>query len=135
MLDGPSIHMDRKLIGVMILAVAVSCLCVGQGEKGSGELSEISYTVVVDTLLLEGGSATEYHGEIAQGSTVLDALTACGVAYEEEGGFVTSINGISQNPSENVYWMYYINGELGQVGAADYTVQEGDKITWRLEKF
>jgi hypothetical protein len=135
MLDGLSIHMNKKLIGVMIVAVAVSCLCVGQSEKGSGELPEISYTVVVDSSLLEGGSATEYHGEVSQGSTVLDALTACGIALEEEGGFVTSINGTSQSPSENIYWMYYINGELSQVGAAEYAVQEGDTITWKLEKF
>ncbi|MBU7022848.1 MAG: DUF4430 domain-containing protein [Theionarchaea archaeon] len=127
--------MNKKLIGVMIVAVAVSCLCVGQSEKESGELPEISYTVVVDSSLLEGGSATEYHGEVSQGSTVLDALTACGIAYEEEGGFVTFINGTSQSPSENIYWMYYINGELSQVGAAEYAVQEGDTITWKLEKF
>ncbi|MGC1122518.1 MAG: DUF4430 domain-containing protein [Candidatus Methanofastidiosia archaeon] len=129
--------MNGKLIGVMIVAVTVSCLCVGQSEKGTGpgELSEITYTVVVDTSLLERGSVTEYQGKVAPASDVLDALTACGIAYEEEGGFVTSINGILQNPSENIYWMYYINGELGQVGAADYTVQEGDEITWRLEKF
>jgi hypothetical protein len=135
MLDGLSIHMKRKLIGVMIVALAVSCLCVSQSEKESGELSEVSYTMVVDTLILEGGSATEYHGEVSQGSNVFDAMTACGIAYEEEGGFVTTINGTSQSPSEGIYWMYYINGELSEVGAAAYTVQEGDTITWKLEKF
>ncbi|MBU7034812.1 MAG: DUF4430 domain-containing protein [Theionarchaea archaeon] len=128
--------MNRKLIHAVLVVVAVSCLCIGQSgeEKGPGE-SQITYLVVVDTTLLEEGSLTEYPGRITPGSNVFDALTACDIAYEEEGGFVISVNGVSQNPSDNIYWMYYINGEPAQVGAADYTVQEGDEIVWRLEKF
>ncbi|MBU7014499.1 MAG: DUF4430 domain-containing protein [Theionarchaea archaeon] len=129
--------MKRKLIGIVLIVVAVSCLCLGQGEKGigAGDLTETAYTVVVDTTLREDGSLIEYGGRVPSGSNIFDALTACGILYEEEGGFVTSINGIEQNPSENIYWIYYVNGELGQVGAADYVVEEGDEITWKLEKF
>lgn len=45
------------------------------------------------------------------------------------GIFVKSINGL-ENTSEKA-WIYYVNGELGQVAADAYDVKSGDIVEWK----
>ncbi len=51
--------------------------------------------------------------------------------YEGIGEMVTSINGMPSNADN--YWLYYVNGEPGQVGADAYVTKSSDTITWRYE--
>lgn len=50
----------------------------------------------------------------------------------ELGVFVDEINGVKNGGGG--FWIYYVNGQMGQVGAEDYQCQAGDKIEWRFEK-
>jgi hypothetical protein len=49
----------------------------------------------------------------------------------------TLIDSISsyENGHENNYWIYYINGDSGTVGADKQTVKNGDIIEWKFEKY
>jgi hypothetical protein len=49
----------------------------------------------------------------------------------EFGVYVSSIDDIAN--SENGFWMYYVNGQIGEVGADQYKCQDGDKVEWRFE--
>ena len=40
---------------------------------------------------------------------------------------------MSKVKKKNIYWLYEINDEFAQVGAADYTLEDGDVISWELE--
>lgn len=51
-----------------------------------------------------------------------------------ENGMMTELHGISQDESKNQYWMYYVNGEMAEVGIGDYEAKEGDKIELRFEQ-
>ena len=51
-----------------------------------------------------------------------------------ENGMMTELHGISQDEGKNQYWMYYVNGEMAQVGIGDYEAKEGDKIELRFEQ-
>ncbi len=46
--------------------------------------------------------------------------------------FIDSIAGIG---GEGKYWIYYVNGKMGEVGADKKIVKEGDEIEWKLEEF
>jgi hypothetical protein len=48
------------------------------------------------------------------------------------GEMVLSINGRKAGNDE--FWAFYVNGELAQVGAADYQTKSTDIISWNLEK-
>jgi len=121
--------MDTKKIaaGIVIIAVVAVVYSTARMYTGEGEIRA--------TLIIENSSTTTCEAKISAGSTVFDLMKACSIPFEEEGGFVISINGISQDPGANKYWLYYVNGEFAQVGAGDYIVQEGDEITWKLESF
>ena len=69
--------------------------------------------------------------EVVSGKILLSILNE-NLKIEEENGFITSIEGRSQNPEENIYWLYFINGEFAEVGANVYEVKENDKIEFNL---
>lgn len=53
----------------------------------------------------------------------------------EEGGFVTTINGVVAGEETKTYWALSVNGEMSMVGAAEVTLKDGDKITWELSSY
>lgn len=66
----------------------------------------------------------------------MDVLAYMVENFSVEGtdeGFITSIEGIEQDESEGLYWLYYINEEMPSVGAGEYIVEDGDLIEWKLE--
>lgn len=71
---------------------------------------------------------------VEQGDSVMDVLEDHH-KVEEEGGMVTAINGISQDPAAKTYWMYKVNDKMAEVGAEDLEVQEGDTIEFYMETF
>lgn len=52
---------------------------------------------------------------------------------EDDGGFITAIDGNEQDLEAERYWLYYVNDEMPSVGADQYEIEEGDRIEWRLE--
>lgn len=78
--------------------------------------------------------AIAYNGE--DGKNALDLLKSKAEIQTQDssiGVFVISINGISN--SEDHFWMFYVNGELAQVSADQYTTKNDDKIEWRYDQF
>ena len=122
--------MNKKKVGVGIIflvLIGTSILYSGTRFYGQG--------TVTGMLIIENGGTIRREADIPEGSNVLDLMTVCGIPFEGQGGFVTSINGISQDEAANKYWIYYINGEYAPVGASEYIVQDGDEILWKLESF
>lgn len=117
----------KIIVGIVIIAVAAGSLYYTTYRTAEGNVTTM--------LIIENGERKVCEVSLAAGSTVFDLMTACDIPFEEDGGFVTSINGVSQDASAGLYWVYYVNGEFAQVGAADYIIQEGDEITWKLESF
>lgn len=51
--------------------------------------------------------------------------------YPGMGMFVEEINTIKNDPQNNTYWIYYINGQSAKVGISGYFIQKGDIINWK----
>jgi hypothetical protein len=47
------------------------------------------------------------------------------------GWFVTEIGGVQQNPAQNTYWLYFVNGVFGEVSADKKILQPGDSFVWQ----
>jgi hypothetical protein len=48
------------------------------------------------------------------------------------GPYVESINGITGG-TDNKYWTFYVDGQMANIGAGEYTTKGGEKITWKFE--
>lgn len=51
-----------------------------------------------------------------------------------EDGMMTELEGIKQDKEKSQYWMYYVNGEMAEVGIGDYFPKENDQIEFRFEQ-
>ena len=137
--------MKRVLIAILVGLVAVSAAFayyVIENEKKE-ELTE-NATVNV-TLIINFGNETEWQFGLTldeKNATVFYALLKAAnengfnVEYTYYGQydsyFVDSIAGAG---GDGKFWIYYVNGVMGEVGADKKVVGEGDMIEWRLEEF
>ena len=94
---------------------------------------EVSFTI---DILVDGEAVADLSKEVTadEGMYLLDVMEDT-YDIEENDGFISSIEGYEQDEADNRYWLYYVNGESGEVGAADYAPETADQIEWRLESF
>jgi len=100
-----------------------------EGSETNSEEVTANFDIVID-----GEAVADLSREVtvSEGTYLLDAMHTT-YDIEEEGGFIAAIEGYEQDEDAGRYWLYYINGEMPSVGAAEYELQEGDQIEWRLE--
>jgi hypothetical protein len=66
---------------------------------------------------------------------VLEQLTAHAVVETKDsqyGAYVDSING-KKGGDDGKYWVFYVDGQMAQVGAEAYTTKGGELIEWKFE--
>ena len=99
---------------------------LGEGES-SGE---------ADLVVTRDYGATELQREevgITESETVLRMLdSSADVETRFNGGFVQSIDGLAGGTDDGRRsdWFFYVNGVESSVGAAEYEVEEGDRVWW-----
>lgn len=73
--------------------------------------------------------------DCAEGQTALAVLQDDNEVKTQDsdyGVYVDEINGTKNG--DGSFWIYYVNGEMGQVGAEQYQCTNNDKIEWRFEE-
>lgn len=93
--------------------------------------------VAVDINILVEGEKQEdlsHNYDVSYGMTLLELMKEQ-YRLVEEDGFIKCIEGNEQDEDKGLYWVFDVNGEMGEVGAADYELQEGDVVDWKLMSF
>lgn len=111
--------MKKALLILVSLMLVVSLAACAPADEGDAVAPEITATAAAEDA----------------GSTAADLLNATmddsDITYTFENGMYDNINGFA-NGDENS-WFFYVNDALSTVGAADYTLAEGDVIELRYE--
>ena len=93
-------------------------------------------------VLLQANEA-EYELLVPKGSTVYDLMRAAsemsnfrfrGRDFGGLGFFVEEVEGLAQDSSQGMYWIYYVNNEKAKVGVSSYIISPNDIISWKYEK-
>lgn len=71
---------------------------------------------------------------IENGAILMDVLKE-NFEVEEDGGFITSIEGIEANESEKMAWLFFVNDEPAKVGASDLELSPGDNVHFDLQSW
>lgn len=121
--------MKKFLVALSLAFVFLGLTACSQQET---ETAEKTYKANLAVVFTQDTTSQEVVFE--EGDTVMDVLEEYH-QVEETNGMVTAIDGVSQDPATNTYWMYTINGELAEKGAESQLVAEGDKIEFYLETF
>lgn len=64
----------------------------------------------------------------------LQTVMETNYTVEMDKDFVSGIDGHLQDAKASKYWMYDVNGKQPDVGAVEYFLQDGDTVTWTLNK-
>lgn len=92
---------------------------------------EESFTV---RILVDGESVSEAALTYQEGQSLLEAMQDV-FDITEDDGFIQAIDGYEQNPDENRWWTFTVNGEFAEVGAAELVPESGDVIEFTLSEF
>lgn len=142
--------MKNILVRIMSLLVVVGLL-VGCGTDNNNELATqpanneteetnnnlsaeeaeqtVSITISKDE---EAEIIVEKEIEIEENDLLMDVMKE-NFDIEEEDGFIHSIEGIAPLEDEEKAWMYFVNGEMAMVGAAEYELSPGDEVSFDLQ--
>jgi hypothetical protein len=74
--------------------------------------------------------------EVPAGQSALRALeTIADIETDDGGRFVTAIEGVEQDESKQLAWLFYVNGEMAEKGAAEIKLKAGDVEWWDLHNW
>ena len=104
------------------------------GHTSSTKVEDKVAATATITLIEDDKEVTSKEISLTEGDTVLEALKA-NFDVKENSGFVTEIDGKSQDEKASKYWMYYVNNKEAEKGADSIEVAPGDTIEWRLNEF
>ncbi len=128
---------------VVLLVMALGLVYLGHSVLALQErVNELEWTIVDVGVTIDNGTALkEGTVHLTRGATALDALRRVAIVetqyYPGLGEFITSIDGLSQDPETSQYWMFYVWNEngwvLAPVGAGSYQLEDGDNIKFSYE--
>ena len=119
------------IINVIAIVIIIAVVGVGAGLLAHRNQVKVAAPAEQE---IAGTQTIAYDG--VEGQTALELLKINADVQTQDsslGTFVTAIDGVSN--SEDHFWIYYVNGEMGTVGADQYTTKSTDKIEWRYDKF
>ncbi|GAA0489983.1 DUF4430 domain-containing protein [Alkalibacterium psychrotolerans] len=98
------------------------------------DTNENDENAIVSIVIQENGEAIEgweQEVEVEEGMTLLEVMHE-NYDVEDDGGFITSIEELSQDEEEGNWWLFDINGEMAPAGAGDTHLEDGDEVVWNL---
>lgn len=130
----------KKLLALALLTLSLGA-CAQPATPAKQSAQETTTTAkVAQTITVN----VKKDGELISGSpftlTFKDGDKLLTVMKEqmqivEKDGFVSAINGIEQEPANQKYWLFDVNGEMSPVGANQVDLKQGNVIDWKLEAF
>ncbi len=137
---------NRKSIVLVSLTLILSLLIMGgcatkeNGTDATKESSSTAETIkkeeieVSVSLIKEDEELNQKTITIAKETNLMEALQD-NFDVVEEGGMITSIEGVEQSTADNLFWTYTINDEMVNTGAKDTKLNDGDKVVFTYAKF
>lgn len=106
------------------------------GQNESLKLPAPEYKLIIEGKEISGplpaGGSSVY--DLMENLKKQDKLRFSGTNYPGIGFFVEEINDIKNDPKENRFWLYYVNGKEANVGISGYILKPGDVIEWKFDK-
>lgn len=124
----------RICVSVLSVLVLLGCSTTSNQPTASSQVEETSQLLEATLRITTDGQNSTKNVRFEAGDSIMDVLEEY-YDIEEENGMVTVIDGKSQDPASNTYWMYKVNGSLAEKGAAEQILQEGDDVEFYLESF
>jgi len=124
---------------ILLLAASTLAACQSQEKVQAEQEASSSVSVSIDQVTISvtanGEKLSTAEVPFQEGDTLLEVMEdnfAIETADSDYGAFITSIEDYAQDDSQNLYWLFDVNGEMATVGASEYILEEDDQIDWYL---
>lgn len=105
-----------------------------QEENANQETEEVQEAEILVTISKDDGKEilSEKEIQIEENEILMDVMKE-NFDIEEDGGFITAIDGVEPEEGEQKAWMYFVNDEMAMVGATEYELEDGDHVVFDLQ--
>lgn len=125
--------MKKRLLSIALLLTVVLTF-VGCKNNSNTDSTSSEYKLQATIELIEDGESFKKETlSFNEGEKLLDVIKR-NLEVEEKDGFITSIDGHTQDEDSNKYWLYTVNGEMAEVGANQFELHEKDEVVFTLEE-
>jgi hypothetical protein len=129
----------RSLAVVALVAALFMGACGSNGDsEAENQPAATAPAEQAEVLVTQGCGKTIVvdKKEVPPGQTALQALDRVADIETDDGGkFVTAIEGVEQDTGKQLAWLFYVNGEMAEVGAAEIKLKAGDVEWWDLHNW
>ena len=129
----------QLLLSGLVLGMFLASGCTTQANEATltttttqESVSPVEQTATI-ILQEDGKEITKEVVSFEPGAVVFDVMDEHFEIVHQDG-FITSIDGMTQDEAANKYWLYDINGEMALKGAKELALQDGDEILFKLEE-
>ncbi|MGM0197937.1 DUF4430 domain-containing protein [Enterococcus sp. DIV1314a] len=129
----------QLLLSGLVLGMFLVSGCTTQANEATVTTTTTQESVApveqTATIILQedGKEITKEVVSFEPGAVVFDVMDEHFEIVHQDG-FITSIDGMTQDEAANKYWLYDINGEMALKGAKELALQAGDEILFKLEE-
>lgn len=95
--------------------------------------SDVEANDVPFKIYVNGELKHEFVAKDAVGGNVLSAMESIeelDFYFDEEAGFITTIDNIENDYAASETWVYLLNGQYVEYGVVSQTLSEGDEVQW-----
>ncbi|GAP14960.1 hypothetical protein LARV_02740 [Longilinea arvoryzae] len=150
----------RSVLLVVLVLVLISTFMAGCAPKNAADewkwtpgKDEVTYkstaadewspTFTVYVKIVGGNDTVLYDGKVTLTSPQMMASEFLSAAISEKGlaqegldvGFITKVGDYENDSTNNVYWMYYVNGAMPNWGTNEFRLRDGDYVKLAYEKY
>ncbi|MFP7477327.1 DUF4430 domain-containing protein [Terribacillus saccharophilus] len=124
------LHMFSALL--LAAGILAGCGTTEQSQQQNQQTEQQAEQQVTVTLSEGGEEISSKEVSFEEGDNLLDVMKE-NFEIEEDDGFITSIDGHSQDEEKSKYWLFTVNGEMAQVGANELELKDGDEVVFNLQ--
>ena len=125
--------MKKRLLSIALLLTVVLTF-VGCKNNSNTDSTSSEYKLQATIELIEDGESFKKETlNFNEGEKLLDVMKR-NLEVSEKDGFITSIDGHSQDENSNKYWLYTVNGKMAEVGANQFELHDKDEVVFTLEE-
>ncbi|WP_217988185.1 DUF4430 domain-containing protein [Terribacillus saccharophilus] len=125
-----ALHMLSALL--LVAGILAGCGTAEQPQQNQQAEQQTEQQVTV-TLSEDGEEISSKEVSFEEGDILLDVMKE-NFEIEEDGGFITSIDGHAQDANANKYWLFTVNEEMSPVGANEVELKDGDEVVFNLQE-
>lgn len=126
--------MAKKLLLLLLSIIFVFSACAKAPATNFETANEKTFSLCISVPSENSEKTTEYTSKYVNLGDFLEAEGLIEFEKSSYGRYLHSVDGISDNPDENLWWTVFVNGESALTGVDKIKLENGKEYKLELTK-